>query len=245
MAQELRLHIGDRRLPRAVLPLVLSGFGPILVAQYRAGGEEHPGWRATLELLDRVLAGLDAAAAHTPGHLEAEAVLIMEVSQALTAAGFEPARVEQLTDPLAGTFDELAAAAPADDAAPGAAKDAAPARVPDGPSAAEQQRAVQSLLRGGDWFRVWCASSSNCRWLKLDKYYAGADTVVFEDFGGENRLKVRATAFLHDLAAGRSAPVDPDPTLQRLLKALPPAPAERLDAGEVWFKAAAPATAAA
>jgi hypothetical protein len=56
---------------------------------------------------------------------------------------------------------------------------------------------------------------------------------------------MRATAFVHDLAAGRSAPVDPDPSIQRLIKLLPPAPAERLDPGSVWFQATQNAVAAA
>ena len=263
VAQELRLHIGDRRVPKPVLPLMLSGFGPMLIAHYRAGGQDHPGWRDTLALLDRVMASLDGARADTPGHMDVESGVILDVSQCLAKAGFPPERVEQLTDPLAASYDELAAAAPhapvhvevAD--APGvtttagaASAVAAVATVATPPApvvapAAEQQRTVQTLLRGGDWFRVWCATSNNCRWLKLDQYYAGVDTVVFEDFGGDNRLKMRATAFVHDLAAGRSAPVDPDPSIQRLIKLLPPAPAERLDPGSVWFQATQNAVAAA
>ena len=265
VAQELRLHIGERRLPKPVLPLILSGFGPMLVAHYRAGGQDHPGWRDTLALLDRVLLSLDAAGADTPGRRDLESGVILDVSQCLAKAGFPAERVETLTDPLANIYDELAAAAPrapavaaatapaspAQDVAASSAQEApvpAPAAAPAAPAvspAAELQRTLLVLLRGGDWFRVWCASSNNCRWLKLDQYYAGVDTVVFEDFGGENRLKMRATAFVHDLASGRSSPVDPDPSIQRLIKLLPEAPADRIEPGSVWFKSATPAVAAA
>lgn len=246
VAQELRLHIGERRVPKRVLPLMLSGFGPILVAHYRAGGQDHPDWRDTLALLDRVLAGLDAAAVNAPDRASREPALLTEVSRMLASASFTPARVEELIDPLANAYDELAAAAApavAGTTAPVADVPAAPAEAvaaePQAPSAAEQERTVAMLLRGGDWFRVWCASSNNCRWLKLDKHYPGADTVVFEDFGGENRLKMRARAFIHDLASGRSVPVDPDPSIQRLIKLLPPAPEQRVDPGEAWFKSGA------
>jgi hypothetical protein len=275
VAQELRLHIGDRRVPKPVLPLILSGFGPMLVAHYRNGGQDDPGWMQTLALLDRLLASLDAAAANAPGRETNENEIITEVGQRLAAAGLPPARIERLADPLADVYEELAAAAPAPAqpsaaahepvadiktqeigiavgvaalSAPGSDAQAlqpaaavqasqAPAATP-APSASEQERAMQMLLRGGDWFRVWCSSSGNCRWLKLQQYYVGADTVVFEDFGGENRLKMRAAAFVQDLLAGRSAPVDPDPGIQRLLKLLP-APAGRIDSAEVWFKASA------
>jgi hypothetical protein len=261
VAQELRLHIGDRRLPRPVLPLVLSGFGPMLVAHYRAGGQDHQGWRGTLALLDRVLACLDAAAANAPDRAAAETAVIADVAQCLAAAAYPAARIEQLADPLGMVFEELAAgaalAAPAPRPERAAEKPAAaapapvvvaaaPLPAPAKPAAAavEQERTLQLLLRGGDWFRVWCAASNNCRWLKLERYYAGADTVVFEDFGGENRLKMRAAAFVHDLVAGRSAPVDPDPAITRLIQQLPPAPVERLDARAAWFKAEAAAAAA-
>lgn len=96
---------------------------------------------------------------------------------------------------------------------------------------------MQQLLRPGHWFRVWCTDTNNCRWLKLEGFYVGADTVVFEDFGGENRLKMSATAFAHDIVSGRSSPVDPDPSLQRVLKLLPPAPAIRVDPKSSWYKA--------
>jgi hypothetical protein len=94
---------------------------------------------------------------------------------------------------------------------------------------------VQRLLRGGDWFKVWCADARNCRWLKLVSHYAGADTLVFEDFGGDNCLKMSAKAFLADLAGGRSAPVDPDPSLAQLLPLLGPADPP-FDQRAAWYK---------
>jgi hypothetical protein len=271
VAQELRLHIGDRQVPKPVLPLVLSGIGPMLVTHYRAGGQNHPGWRATLGLLDRVLACLEAAAAKAPDREAEESAVITDVGQALAKAGLPAARIEQLVDPLASVLEELGnaavAAAPATQAAmptPAPALQPAPAapgvslntqevslkvgeatpklvNKPATPSPAEQDRRLQLVLRSGDWFRVWCDADHNCRWLKLEQYYPAADTVVFEDFGGENRLKMRATAFVHDLVAGRSSPVDPDPAIQGILKLLPAPPAERIEPGAVWFKAAAAA----
>jgi hypothetical protein len=269
VAQELRLHIGERRVPRPVLPLILSGFGPMLLAQYRSGGQEHPGWLDSLALLDRLLASLDAAAANVAGRSGSEAALVADIFKRLVAAGIATERVQQLTKVLPDVYDELAAAASADAvtaaaapvapaapeaaavapvaaavdpsvaAAPSvpAAPAAAPAPIPTPAAAeAERQRTIQLVLRDGDWFKVWYAAINNCRWLKLRHYYAGADTVVFEDFGGENCLKMSARAFAQDLVGGRSAPVDPDPSIQRLIKQLPVV-AGPIEARASWFKA--------
>jgi hypothetical protein len=231
VAQEMRLHIGERRIPKPVLQLVLSGFGPMLVADYHAGGHEHTDWKETLGLFDRLLDALDNAAANVAGRADSEAALIAEIGGRLRDSGFPAARVEQLTHPLHAVFEELAAAAPEE----AAAAMAVPS-IPAPPTAEmERARAVQRLLRGGDWFKVWCADARNCRWLKLVSHYAGADTLVFEDFGGDNCLKMSAKAFLADLAGGRSAPVDPDPSLAQLLPLLGPADPP-FDQRAAWYK---------
>lgn len=264
VAQELRLHIGERRLPKAVLPLFLSAFGPVLVTHYRAGGQDHAGWRDTLALLDRVLEAVDLAAVAGQGHEARSETICDELVSWLGAAGYSTAKIATLVDPVLAALQELAAGAelraeaamPAT-AAPDAAVPAAAvlpaAPVPTVPStptravpdaAAERRRALDVILHTGQWFKVWCQGSSNCRWLKLDQHHPSADLVVFEDFGGENRLKLRASAFVADLVADRSTPVDPDPTVRRLIQGLGPS-APPADRGEAWYKAAAPAATAA
>ena len=108
---------------------------------------------------------------------------------------------------------------------------------------AAARHALTSILVTGSWFQVWDASHQQKRWLKLHVYAAAQDSVVFSDFLGEHHLSMRVATFAHDLVAGRSAPVDPNPTVRRALALLPPLAAELPETGDKphWHKVAAAA----
>ncbi|HUS24923.1 MAG TPA: DUF1631 family protein [Candidatus Binatia bacterium] len=272
VAQELRLHIGERQLPRSVMPVLLSGFAPLMATHYLRGGAESSGWQSTLALLDDLLHSFDADALRAPGRAEKEAAMVSAVTQRFLHAGLSEEKVNRFTSALLEFYltlgrDDAAGAArmtppaesvaaPAEVSAPRgserevwpapaaahtsavaatvtATKAASPPAAPV--AAAEIDRAVPLLLRAGEWFKVWEATARHCRWLKLSSLHPRVDAIVFEDFGAQNFLKMRMSAFVADLGAGRSAPVDPDPATQQLVKLLP-AGNESGDAGAVWYK---------
>lgn len=112
---------------------------------------------------------------------------------------------------------------------------------------AAARHALTTVLSIGSWFQVWDASHDQRRWLKLHGYFPAQDAIVFTDFLGENNLKIRIGPFTHDLIAGRSAPVDPNPTVRRALGLLPPIAAEfpASDDKPQWAPAAVAAAPAA
>ncbi|HUP90896.1 MAG TPA: DUF1631 family protein [Solimonas sp.] len=87
---------------------------------------------------------------------------------------------------------------------------------------ASAQQALTAILTVGSWFQVWDSGHQQQRWLKLHAYFPAQDIILFDDFLGENHLRIRASTFTHDLIAKRSAPVDPNPAVQRSLDMLAP-----------------------
>lgn len=250
VVQELRLHLADRHVPQPCMKLLLSGLGPMMAIHYRHGGPSSPEWQRALDLLDRVLASFDPTPMPREERAQREAALQAEVYSELAALGMSAQKVDALVERLSEAHEdyaaELAAApAPAPDAPSAAAPvvtlstsvrilDVAPP-PPPAPAVAPGQSALHMLLSPGEWFRVWEAKAKSCRWLKLVSHYESHDCVVFEDFAGDNRLQMKATVFGHDLAAGRSVPVNPNPVTTALIQQLPAPPAEPVDPCASWL----------
>jgi hypothetical protein len=243
VSQEIRLHIGERRIPRPAMPLLLSGIAPMLASAYLRGGERDRGWEETLNLLDGILDSFDPQTAASTNRAEYEAGVISAVSQRLLSAGHPEDKVQTLLNGLVEAYlklstsdgGELVQIAPAPESAPETGALPQPRNGEAGP-------ALPLLLRHGEWFRVWDAGNRYCHWLKLTAYHAAHDAVLFEDFGAENLLKMRATAFVHDLAAGRSSPVDPESSTRQLIALLPKPPEPPVASGAVWQKVATAAS---
>lgn len=241
VVQELRLHLADRHVPQPCMKLLLSGLGPMMAIHYRHGGPSSPEWKRALDLLDRVLASFDPAPLPADARAQREASLQADVYSELAALGLPAQRVDALVERLREAHEEFASglATPATEAQPPeaptpiAAAVIAPAAA--APAAAPGESQLRMLLCPGEWFRVWEAKAKSCRWLKLVNYYDSHDCVVFEDFAGDNRLQMKATVFGHDLAAGRSVPVNPNPTTTDLIRQLPAPPAEPVDPCASWL----------
>jgi hypothetical protein len=248
VVQELRLHLAGRHVPQPAMKLLLSGLGPMMGIHYRHGGPTSPEWQRALKLLDRVLASFDPAPLAPDERAQLEAELQAEVYSELAALGMPAQKVDALVERLREAHEEFAAelaAAPAPAPSAPPLVVAMPRRIldveppapaaPPAPSVAAGQSALHMLLSPGEWFRVWEAKAKSCRWLKLVNYYESHDCVVFEDFAGDNRLQMKATVFGHDLAAGRSVPVNPSPVTTDLIRQLPAPPAEPADPCASWL----------
>lgn len=209
---------------------------------------------APAEVLDVLMADVRselAAIGMTPARIdalcerlgEAHADMATDADAAGATVSLVPAKAAPAAEPVVAAAETaptaegaVAPEAPAEPvaAAPAiAASPVAQAATPDRGGAP----ALHMLLGIGEWFRVWEAATKTCRWLKLLNYYPAHDRVVFEDFTGENCLKMKAGVFGHDLAAGRSVAVNPSPATPDLIAQLPPAPAEPEDPQASWFAA--------
>jgi hypothetical protein len=217
VAMELQLRTSPRAVPDVVRPLLLSGFGPMLVHSMLNGGTEGLPWKSGMALLDRMLDSLDPSKSLSPAIRETSAAAIkLEISQRLLDLGMPNGKVQRL---LAGLIDAYRLLA-SDQAVP------LDTRSAEDRAKSASRQALTTILMPGSWFQVWDASHSQKRWLKLRTYAPAHETVLFEDFLGEKTLRIRSTALLHDLVAGRSAPVDPNPTVRRALTLLEPLAAD-------------------
>lgn len=238
VAQELQLRTMGRRIPDPVMPLLLSGFGPMLAVQFLRGGADCTEWKESIELLEQLLDSL------VPGsddelptdRVARESGIIASITTRLISIGVNEEKTENLVAGLVQAYRELSMLA--------AVATPPPQAKPEEDAARHLNLARQALsviLMPGCWFKVWDATNEQLRWLKLASHHAEADSVVFTDFSGENHLRIRTLALVNDLLEGRSEPVDPDAVVQKSLKLLGPLAAEAAACkdGPVWMQAQA------
>ena len=79
---------------------------------------------------------------------------------------------------------------------------------------------VPVVLQAEHWFRVHDPRTGDDRWLCLSAYYPAQDSLSFRSFDGASVLGLRASQFIEDLIAGRAEPLNPEPPVERALKAL-------------------------
>ncbi|MBI2383447.1 MAG: DUF1631 family protein, partial [Gammaproteobacteria bacterium] len=234
VAQELRLRTAARDIPRSAMPLLLSGFGPMLAVQFLRGGMSGGGWSAAVELLDRLLDSLDRAdGLSATERAVRETEIIAGVKQQLESVGVAEDKIQRLLAGLADAYRARTESSTSQPVAPDPA--AALARAQ-----AEARQALAAVLTPGSWFKVLDPLHDAQRWLKVHSYNPPHDVVLFADFLGTNHLRLRASCFSADLVAGRSEPVDPSPTARRALKLLAPLAEGAPPAGEgaAWVAAA-------
>lgn len=240
VAMELHLRTAPRVVPDSIRPLLLSGFGPMLVHSMLNGGPEGIAWKGSMSLLDRMLDSLEPSPTLTPAQREPTEVTIkLEISQRLLDIGLPNGKVQRL---LAGLVDAYKALLSVSAETPSPAAQALAAETRARTAA---RHALATILIAGSWFQVWDSSRSQRRWLKLHAHIPAQRVVVFEDFLGTQHLRVRDSNFIHDLIAGRSAPVDPNPTMRRALGLLPPL-ADELEVvieAPVWTSSSQPVAA--
>jgi hypothetical protein len=247
VAQELQLRTVGRRVPQSVMPLLLSGFGPMLAVQFMRGGADCTEWNESIELLQDMLDSLQPVAqVDMPQEREArQAGIEAALTTRLLSVGVAEPKVQDLLAGLVLAYQEMAEdifAAPKAEATP---EEAAAASAAADDEARKQtdaiaHQALTVILTPGTWFKVWDMIRGEQRWLKLSQYYGAQDTVVFTDFSGQNLLRMRAMALVNDLLNGRSEPVDPDMVVQKSLKLLGPLAAEASACNEppLWMPAA-------
>jgi hypothetical protein len=101
VAHELRHRIGGRSLPKGVMRLMLSGFGPLLTLDYIRHGFGGQSWNQTMELVDRVLSSLGPAASGTAEERAAEeAEVVTAISRRLSNIGFSEAKLHEIVSGL-------------------------------------------------------------------------------------------------------------------------------------------------
>ena len=245
VTQELQLRTVGRRVPPVVMPLLLSGFGPMLAVQFLRGGADCTEWKESIELLEQLLASLQPEAARDSAvEREArQAGIEAAVSTRLISVGIPEPKVQVL---LAGLLQAYLDAA--EDAFTQEVFNSDEPRVDEQEDVAPRmeqlaQQALNAILTPGGWFKVWDAAQQQQRWLKLTSYYPAQDAVVFSDFLGQNLMKMRGLGLVHDLLEGRSEPVDPDAVVQKSLRLLDPLAARARACEElpVWVAAEPPA----
>ncbi|HVT34305.1 MAG TPA: DUF1631 family protein, partial [Nevskiaceae bacterium] len=226
VAQELKIRTADRDVPEGLMPLLLSGFGPMLAVNALRGGVSGTPWKESIDLLERMLDSISSSGTSpNERHLAEQADIIINITERLTTIGLDPEKVQRLVGALVDHYDELArnrgrrAVAAQKPAAPPPEKSKEELQEK---AVREARQALSAILMVGSWFQVWDATNSQQRWLKLHAYFPTIDAVVFDDFMGENHLKLNASNLIRDFIKGLSAPVDPSAAVQRALKLLEP-----------------------
>ena len=243
VAQELKLRTSAHRVPETVMPLLLSGFGPLLAVNVLRGGMRGIPWKESIALLERVLASIEPGLLPHEHQSAEEAEIVTSITERLIGIGLPHEKVQKLVAALLEIYQKQAleqAVHPVvglNTAVP----PPPPPVSPEVQAAAAAQQALSVILTTGSWFQVWDAPNNQRRWLKLHAYMPARDAIVFDDFTGENHLRIQASTLIRDLIAGRSAPVDPNPAVQRSLTLLSPLAAmlPASDATTVWQPAAA------
>ena len=242
VAQELKLRTAARRVPESVMPLLLSGFGPLLAVNALRGGMHGIPWKESVALLERVLASIEPGVLPHEHQSAEEAEIVTSITERLIGIGLPHDKVQKLVAALLEVYQRLALEQAVQPVV-GLSSAVAPPNPPVSPevqAAAAAQQALSVILTVGSWFQIWDAPNNQRRWLKLHAYVPSRDAVVFDDFTGENHLRIHASTLIRDLIAGRSAPIDPNPAVQRSLPLLSPLAAMLpvSDEPAVWQSAA-------
>jgi hypothetical protein len=265
VAHELRHRIGGRQLPKGVMRLMLSGFGPLLTLDYIRHGFGGQSWGQTMELVDRVLASLGPVTGSAEERAAEEAEVVTAISRRLSNIGFSEAKLHEIVSGLLQAYLDRSARAERHAAAPhadgeqvlgGAAT--AGSEAASAPAPEEEQMAVPQLTPEQELHQllflilvpgVWCTiidpTASKKYWVRVKSYYPTHNTVALSHYMEERFLSLRATSFATDLVEGRAAVIDPSPELQEAIARIGEIPFTRETEPLVWTTLATPAATAA
>lgn len=246
VAHELRRQIGERSIPRGVMRLMLSGFGPLLCLDFIRSGVQGESWNQTMALVERVLGSLEPQSGSADARAADEAEIVAALSRRLANIGFSESKLEEVLAGLlqayleraSGIVPEFESAAASDDA--GAVASVATA-APSVRAALSPERELQGLLSiiliPGAWFTVWDPGEQTKHWMRVRGYYAAQNTVLFAHYMEERFLRLHANAFATDLVEGRTAAIDPSRELQNAIERLAEVPFPRASEAVVWVTA--------
>ncbi|NKF21827.1 DUF1631 family protein [Solimonas marina] len=219
VAHELKLRIGDRELPTAVMRLMLAGFGPRLCVDYIRDGVGGQSWEQSMALVERVLASLDTPLPEEERTHE-EAEIVAAVSSRLSEVGFTKTKLEDVIaglvesylqprrKPRLADFDELEA-----ETAVEVEVEPPPRLSPE----QELQGLLSIVLLPGAWYTIIEAGTQTRHWVRVKAYYPTQHSLLLGHYMEERYVKMRTAAFATELAAGRIAAIEPSPDLQQAL----------------------------
>jgi hypothetical protein len=257
VAHELRHRIGGRQLPKGVMRLMLSGFGPLLTLDYIRHGFGGQSWGQTMELVDRVLASLGPVSGSAEERAAEEAEVVTAISRRLSNIGFSEAKLHEIVSGLLQAYLDRNART-SEPVAAGADKSAVGGHAPTAPAQEDEQIAVPQLTPEQELHQllflilvpgVWCTiidpSAGKKYWVRVKSYYPTHNSVALSHYMEERFLSLRATSFATDLIEGRAAVIDPSPELQEAISRIGSIPFTRETEPLVWTTLATPAVTAA
>lgn len=220
VAQELQLAMLGHTPVRAVMPLLHSGWAPMMGVTLLRHGMDSSRWSHGIHLLSRILSSVDLRGT--------------DAKRALAREGLEPdirGRFDEVAMP-GDTVDRLivtliAAWHEADAGHTTAGAGSGPAAPPSDPAAPvnddprpvnTERQLLDLLLTPSAWFRVFDNRSGETRWLKLIGWDVEAQLVSFGEFDTNHPLALSAAQLYHDLMLRRSEPIDPTPAARSALE---------------------------
>jgi len=261
VAHELRHRIGGRQLPKGVMRLMLSGFGPLLTLDYIRHGFGGQSWNQTMELVDRVLASLapggDASAEERAAE---EAEVVTAISRRLANIGFSEAKLHEIVSGLLQAYLDRSERGPEASPQPEAEAEPTPSEADTEPSASAEAPAHPAaaapqpepiaapqltpeqelhqllflILVPGVWCTIIDPAAGKKYWVRVKSYYPTHNSVALSHYMEERFLTLRATSFATDLVEGRAAVIDPSPELQDAIAKIAGIPFSRETEPLVW-----------
>lgn len=229
VAHELRRHVGDRSMAPGVMRLLLSGFGPILGADYIRGGPDGAAWRDSMQLVDRVIDSLQRNDGDAERRRVEEAEIVAAVSNRLARIGFSDSRLSEV---IAGLLDVYLAnegqrAGQPDAADFHAANEAAnEAARAEGPPAAEVPRLspeqelqglLSILLVSNTWYTLVDSDTATKHWVRVKAHYPAQRVVLLSHYMEPRFVRWRTSSLAAGLINGTASLIDPSPELHSAL----------------------------
>lgn len=226
VAHELRRHVGGRELAPGVMRLLLSGFGPMLSADYIRGGTTSTSWNDSLQLVDRVidsLQGDDSDADHRRGE---EAEIVAAISNRLARIGFSDSRLSEVIAGLLQVYlenEERCSQHPAEDDHAAAADRPAEARQATAAPRLSIEKELQSLLSillvPSTWYTLVDGTQTK-HWVRVKTHYPAQNAVLFAHYMEPRFVRWHATTVAAALLDGRASLIDPSPELHAAVERL-------------------------
>lgn len=227
VAHELRCHVGDRELAPGVTRLLLSGFGPMLGADYIRGGTDSAPWKESLRLVDRVIDSLQCEDVDADRRRGEEAEIVAAVSNRLARIGFSDSRLSEVIAGLlqvyleneerrsqqpAAARDDVAADLHADEAQRlAAARLLSPEK--------ELQGLLSILLVPSTWYTL-VDDMQIKHWVRVKAHYPAQNAVLFVHYMEPRFVRWHASTVAAALVNGRASLIDPSPELHAAVERL-------------------------
>ncbi|MFA5937859.1 MAG: DUF1631 family protein [Sinimarinibacterium sp.] len=227
VAHELRRHVGERALAPGVMRLLLSGFGPMLSADYIRGGPGGASWRESIQLVDRVINSLQSTHGDAQQRRVEEAGIVATVSNRLARVGFSDSRLSEV---IAGLLEVYLANEErrSEEPAAGGGDVSEDDRGEEQPMAAVAQLSPEKELQGllsillvpNTWYTLVDGDTATKHWVRVKTHYPAQHVVLFSHYMEPRFVRWRTTSLAAGLIDGRASLIDPSPELHSALARL-------------------------